>query len=235
MIMRCYRFDLHRNIQRFLDGELTEQKSERLFAHVKFCSDCAMRLNSLIAGRDLLADLPRRAPQRDHWEVIDAALDAQTLQPARETRLLWNLVTPRVAVAVLALLVVALSAVLLLRSEPVREIYATRIIGTVDLDEFHPVSISNMESNTRPHVVAEGYVSEVRVSDEEDGDMKFKLVESMEKSSPFIVCEIIQPITIEMPAVGSRVRVYGVSRYDGGEGRNWYEVHPVLNIEAVPR
>ncbi|MEK6406526.1 MAG: hypothetical protein AABN34_06145 [Acidobacteriota bacterium] len=34
-------------------------------------------------------------------------------------------------------------------------------------------------------------------------------------------------------AVGSRVRVYGVSRYDSQDNHNWYEVHPVLNIELV--
>jgi hypothetical protein len=29
--------------------------------------------------------------------------------------------------------------------------------------------------------------------------------------------------------------VYGVSRYDGQADHNWYEVHPVLNIEVVHR
>ena len=70
-------------------------------------------------------------------------------------------------------------------------------------------------------------------SDEKDGDLKFKLVEDIAQPSPFIVCEIISPIKIDAPVVGSRVRVYGVSRYDAEVGREWYEVHPVLNIEAV--
>ena len=86
-----------------------------------------------------------------------------------------------------------------------------------------------------PHIVAEGYVSDVHVSDEGDGDLAFKLVEKMGESAPFIYCEIINPINIEPPTVGSHVRVYGVSRYDAEAGHNWYEVHPVLNIEAVRR
>lgn len=233
--MRCYRFDLQRSIPRFLDGELNTQKRERLLAHLQTCSDCALRFRQISAGHQYLADLQLRVPERDHWEIIEAALDAQFLPAAKEPKQLWNLVTPQVAVAVLAVIVVALSALLFFRSEPVREIYATKISSSVDLDEFHPVSISNMESNTKPHVVAEGYVSDVHLSEEEDGDLTFKLVESLDQSSPFIVCEIIQPINIKPPAVGSRVRVYGVSRYDAGEGRNWYEVHPVLNIEAVRR
>jgi hypothetical protein len=80
--------------------------------------------------------------------------------------------------------------------------------------------------------MAEGYVSEVRINDE-DGDLSFKLVEDLKSPGPFIVCEIIDPIKLTPPKVGSRVRVYGVSRYDGQDNHNWYEVHPVLNIEEV--
>lgn len=233
--MKCYRFDYQRQIPRFLDGELNAQKSERLLTHVQVCGDCSLRFKQFSAARELLTELPQQTPQRDHWEVIEAALDAEAFPVTSQPRWLWNLATPRFAVAVLALMVVTLSALLLLRSEPVREIYATKIVGSVDYDEFQPVSISGMENNTKPHVVAEGYVSEIIRNEEGDGDLTFKLAERPDQPSPFIVCEIIQPIHIAPPAIGSRVRVYGVSRYDAGEGRNWYEVHPVLNIEAVRR
>jgi len=82
--------------------------------------------------------------------------------------------------------------------------------------------------------MTEGYVSEVRLSDE-DGDLTFKLVDELGRPGPFIICEIIDPIKLAAPSVGSRVRVYGVSRYDGQAGRNWYEVHPVLNSEVLRR
>ena len=102
----------------------------------------------------------------------------------------------------------------------------------MDWREFHPVSIRDIENNTRPHVVAEGYVSEMLI-DDEDGDLRFKLVDSLGEQERFIVCEIIEPIRLAPPTIGSRVRVYGVSRYDGKQDHNWYEVHPVLNIEVV--
>lgn len=102
-----------------------------------------------------------------------------------------------------------------------------------DEKEYHEVSISNISSNTKPHVVAEGYVTEVRI--DKDGDLTFRLVEDLQQREPFIVCEIIEPIRLEAPSVGSRVRVYGVSRYDDQEDHRWHEVHPVLNIETVPR
>jgi hypothetical protein len=104
----------------------------------------------------------------------------------------------------------------------------------IDVDAFHPVEIADMERSTKAHVVAEGYVSELRLNDE-DGDLRFKLVEHPNSHEPFIVCEIIDPIKLEPPPVGSRVRVYGVSRFDKNENHLWYEVHPVLNIEVVRR
>ncbi len=67
------------------------------------------------------------------------------------------------------------------------------------------------------------------------GDLSFKLVDELGRPGPFIICEIIDPIKLAPPSVGSRVRVYGVSRYDGQADHNWYEVHPVLNIEVVRR
>ncbi len=59
------------------------------------------------------------------------------------------------------------------------------------------------------------------------------LVDDLRQSGPFVVCEIIDSIKIQPPMVGSRVRVYGVSRFDNKEDHRWYEVHPVLNIEVV--
>jgi hypothetical protein len=108
------------------------------------------------------------------------------------------------------------------------------VAAALDLGEFQTVNISDIEQNNKPHVVAEGYVSEVRKNDE-DGDLSFKLVDDLGRPGPFIICEIIDPIKLEPPSVGSRVRVYGVSRYDGQADHNWYEVHPVLNIEVVRR
>jgi hypothetical protein len=61
----------------------------------------------------------------------------------------------------------------------------------------------------------------------------FKLVESRGASQPFVVCEIVSPIRIEAPRVGSHVRVYGVARYDAQSDRNWYEVNPIFEIATL--
>jgi len=105
---------------------------------------------------------------------------------------------------------------------------------SIDRNEFHAVSIAGIERNTEPHIVAEGYVAEVRINNEESV-LSFKLVERLEQAKPFIICEIIDRLRLPPPPVGSRVRVYGVSRYDGQLDHQWYEVHPVLNIEVITR
>jgi hypothetical protein len=132
--------------------------------------------------------------------------------------------------------IVALVAALLIAfskgRSPEEESAGSMVAEALDLREFHTVNIGDIEQNMKPHVMAEGYVSEVRVNDE-DGDLSFKLVDDLGQAGPFIVCEIIDPIRLAPPSVGSRVRVYGVSRYDGQADHNWYEVHPVLNIEVV--
>jgi hypothetical protein len=98
--------------------------------------------------------------------------------------------------------------------------------------EFKPVSISHMAQTVEPHVVTEGYVTEANVR-EEDGDRVFKLVENPNRSGPFVICEVIDSLNMPVPPVGSRVRVYGVSRYDGKSDHQWQEVHPVLNIQML--
>jgi hypothetical protein len=77
----------------------------------------------------------------------------------------------------------------------------------------------------------EGYVTEVSI--QQDGDRMFRIVHAPGESRPFVICEIIKPFNLSPPPVGSRVRVFGVSRYDPKENHNWYELHPVLNIEVL--
>jgi hypothetical protein len=148
----------------------------------------------------------------------------------------WRDLVPKPGFALGAIGVVALIAAFLVASErrsaSVESAGGVLIAEALDLSEFHTVSIADIERNHKPHVMAEGYVSEILFNDE-DGDLTFKLVEDLRSPGPFIVCEIIDPIRLAPPKVGSRVRVYGVSRYDGQDNHNWYEVHPVLNIEEV--
>lgn len=248
--MKCWRLDLQRSFSLYLNSELAPDRIKRIEDHLLDCGTCRDQLTHLRTGHRLAAQMPRVAPARDPWDAIEAAIEreavsgSRTRQPA--TRAFWSgirvavwrkrLLSPAFALGVVA---IVMTVLLIVQSHAAnryasseQEIGGLASFEAIDRDEFHAVSISNIERNTKPHVVAEGYVSEVRVNDE-DGDLSFKLVDNLQDNGPFIVCEIIDPIKLAPPAVGSRVRVYGVSRYDAQDNHNWYEVHPVLNIEVM--
>lgn len=237
-MMKCWRVNLRRDLMRYITDGLTPNRARRVEDHLLDCGECRDTVARLRSGQRFAAQLPRIAPQRDVWARLEAAIDqmdapaAQTAGSAANWR--SRLLVPRFALAAIAG-VVLLSVVFITlyhRAAPEPGPTGLKTLEAVDWDEFHPVRISDIESNTKPHVVAEGYVSEVRVNDE-DGDLSFRLVDNLSAQERFIVCEIIDPIRLKPPTVGSRVRVYGVSRYDGEHDHNWYEVHPVLNIEVV--
>lgn len=237
--MKCWRMNLRRDMMRYITDELTPNRVRRVEDHLLDCGHCRDRVARLRGGQRFAAQLPRVIPQHDLWDAIETAIDRQegrTAQPLRpiSSAAGWRslLLNPRFALAAIAgaILLSVIFATFYRHAE--QESASLRSLEAGDWREFHPVSISDIESNTKPHVVAEGYVSEVRF-DDEDGDLRFKLVDNLGEQERFIVCEIIDPIRLTPPTVGSRVRVYGVSRYDGEQDHNWYEVHPVLNIEVV--
>lgn len=237
--MRCLRFDLWKKYTPYADGELDEKSVRRVEEHLLDCNDCRLRLARLRDGQRFARYLPRETPQSDGWGAIAAALDADEnpgpVQPApAKAAFAWRrlLSSPLLASVILVIAFLALGFSLFFyrqKSEASQAFYTDR---PFDAKNFRPVAISDIHNNTKTHVVAEGYVAEVH-RDEEDGDLMFKLVEDVSQPQPFIICEIISPINLAPPAVGSRVKVYGVSRYDADEGRQWHEVHPVLNIETV--
>jgi hypothetical protein len=232
--MSCWRVDLRRSFLLYLNGELEAGAVKRVEDHLLDCSSCRMRVARLRNGHRLAQEMPRFRPERDPWTTIEAAIEAQPAPHDRGGAGWRGLVfKPGFALAVIG--VAALIAAVLVasgRRAPAEERAGPLIAKALDLSGFHTVSIADIEQNHKPHVMAEGYVSEVRV-DDEDGDLRFKLVDDLGRPGPFIICEIIDPIKLAAPSVGSRVRVYGVSRYDGQADHNWYEVHPVLNIEVV--
>lgn len=237
--MRCWRVGLQRKFSLYLNGELETGAVKRIEDHLLDCGSCRTRLAHLRNGHWLAQQLPRFTPGRDRWAAIEAAIEAPHPEASfQRAAPRWRefALKPGFAFAVIGL--VALAAALLLASNKgasqEEESAGSLVAEALDLREFHTVNIADIEQNQKPHVVAEGYVSEVSANDDE-GDLKFKLVDDLGRPGPFIVCEIIDPIRLKMPSVGSRVRVYGVSRYDGQADHNWYEVHPVLNIELVDR
>lgn len=236
--MRCWRNDLRRSFAPYLNGELEPNAVKRIENHLLDCGSCRTQFAHLRNGHRLAQEMPRFTPQRDPWAHIESAIDAP--KPAAVHKPLfagWREVVlkPRFALAVIG--VAALMGAVLFasgRRAAGEERAGTLVAEALDLSEFHTVNIADIQQNRKPHVVAEGYVSEVRINDE-DGDLSFKLVDELGRPGPFIICEIIDPIKLAPPSVGSRVRVYGISRFDSQTDHNWYEVHPVLNIEVVRR
>jgi Putative zinc-finger len=233
--MKCWRIDLRRDFSRYLDKELAPQAVKRVEDHLLDCGECRTRMARMQTGHRLARQMPRLIPERDPWLAIEAAIsreqDSPSQSPLKPPRLkldLRRLVTPKFAGVVSIMAFLVLSAFVFMKPS----LSTNWTEHSIDRGEFHEVNIGDIEHNTEPHVVAEGYVTEVRINDE-DGDLSFKLVESLHQAGPFIVCEIIDPIKLMPPPVGSRVRVYGVSRYDGKMDHGWYEVHPVLGIEVV--
>ena len=240
-MMKCWRTLRRRDLTRYVTDDLTPEHVRRMEEHLLDCGDCRDLVARLRGGQRLASQLPRVTPQRDIWEAIESAIDQQDTRAMRPARTIkgparWRgrLLSPRFALTAMSVAILLCAVFVMLHRHAVTEQEPATLatLAAVDWDEFHPVSISEIERNTKSHVVAEGYVSEVRVNDE-DGDLSFKLVDHLGEQERFIVCEIIDPIRLAPPAVGSRVRVYGVSRFDSERDHNWYEVHPVLNIEVV--
>lgn len=230
--MRCLRFDLRKNFSLYLNGELEASAVKRIEDHLIDCGACRTKLARLRNGHRLAREMPRFAPQRDPWGAIEAAIEARPEQGQQRSGG-WRAQVFKPGVALGFIGVAALIAAVFVTADRRAPAAVTPLIAeALDLSQFHTVSIADIEQNEKPHVMTEGYVSEVRV-DDQDGDLRFKLVDELGRPGPFVVCEIIDPIKLNAPQVGSRVRVYGVSRYDGQADHNWYEVHPVLNIEVV--
>jgi hypothetical protein len=218
-----------------LNDEITPLETKRIEQHLLDCGSCRARLSKMRSGHRFAGQLPRFTPQRDGWRAIENALEADQSRDTSEPlvgAVLGIIARRSFAIAAIAIALVLFGALAALSLKSVSDARESRLYALEAID-FHRVSIANIEHNTEPHVVAEGYVSEVRI-DHDDGDLVFKLVEDVQQAQPFIICEILNPEKLAPPPVGSRVRVYGVSRYDNQQNHNWYEVHPVLNIELVP-
>lgn len=240
--MRCWHVNRRRNFSLYLNGEISPSEVKRIEDHLLDCVPCRARFAQLRSGHRLAQQIPRFIPERDPWSSIEASLDAEmnterarVLEPRAIAGWRGLAIKPGFALAVMGIAALIAAVLVVSVRRPSEQEHAGSLMAdALDLSEFRTVNIADMERNRQPHVVAEGFVSEIRLNDE-DGDLSFKLVDDLGHAGPFIVCEIIDPIHLTPPSVGSRVRVYGVSRYDGQVDHNWYEVHPVLNIEVVRR
>jgi hypothetical protein len=242
--MACRRFFLRRTFVPYLEGGLPADKADRLERHLRECATCRALLRRLQAGHRLAERLERGGPEGpDGPPDLEALLADVEGAPPRRGRFagIWedwlDLVTTRGAVQVLAVIVVALLVLLAVtnrRASPGGTTLAGLRPGVLDVRDFLPLRIGELPTNTRPYIATEGFVRDVHV-DAEEKTLHFKLAESAEAASPYIICEIMRRADIPVPVEGSRVRVYGVARFDAQAGRGWHEVNPVLNIAVLKR
>src|SRR5215469_12877947 len=204
MRLRCLYFK--RQLAMYADGETSRQAATRIEDHLVDCGNCRANLLRLRAGRRFARQAPRRRAASDQWHAIEAMIAADERQPLRAKPARW-LRPARVSVVGWLLGLVSLSLLILTviidrQSRPDSSGLHAALATNLDLSDFHAVSISDIGRSTEPHVVAEGYVSDVRI-DDEDGDLVFKLVDDVRRPQPFVVCEIIGPIKLAPPPVGS--------------------------------
>jgi hypothetical protein len=242
--MSCFRFGLRKKFVPYLEGELPPREAKRVEKHLLDCGRCRAIFGRLRAGHRSAQQLRHLSPDGAHpapeFETMMA--DVGEIVPVRHKWVrawedwFYALTTPRL-VQVLMVLVLALTAVLVVSNR--RYLFGDRNSGldkstALKFSEFHPLSIPELQSNTRPHIAIEGYVRDVHI-DQEEGTLHFTLAEIPQGLGPFVICEIMSPIGMPIPRDGNRVRVYGVARYDAQPGREWYEVNPVLNIAVLKR
>jgi len=239
MVLSC--FYTGRRLLRYMDGTLDAHHVRIVENHLLGCGRCRERLLSLKSGQRLASLLPRQLPHEDSWPAIEAAL--QRRDPHESSKMPAKKKPSRVyrpgfrsAVTLLlgAALMVGLQHVagVVWRATPRQPVPVEQ--EQIDASNFHPVSIDDIRLSDEPHVVAEGYVSDLGV-DSDDGDLTFKLVDRLDRPGPFVICEILDSSRLSPPKIGSRVKVYGVSRYDSKADHGWYELHPVMDIEPASR
>jgi Putative zinc-finger len=218
--MKCLRIDVSRKLLPYLHGVLSAPEAKKIEKHLSRCSSCKAKANRLLEGDTFARLVPAVSSKENGWSKIEAAISREQFPTAR--------VSPKFLRACAVITILSITAFFGWRIGRL----SANTPHNFESDEYRSVAIHEMPSNIEPHVVTEGYISEVRF-DHEDGDLLFKLVEDLQRPSPFVICEIIPPSHLDAPAVGKRVRVYGVSRYDAKEDHQWYEVHPVVAIEPV--
>ena len=243
-MMSCWRFDFRRKFVPYLEGELPPREAKRLEKHLLHCKRCRAMFIRLRAGhqsalllRHLSTDETHRAPR---YEAVMSDIGEVVSRRQRWVRAwenwLYMLTTPRVVQVLMVLVLMQLALLIFLNR---RALFGERqsvmtLPSALDFSAFHHLSIPEHQWNTRPYITTEGYVRDVSV-DEEEGTLHFKLMEFPQGTGPFVVCEILRPLSMPPPSEGSRVRVYGVARYDAQPGRMWHEVNPVLNMAVLKR
>jgi hypothetical protein len=233
---------LRRRFVPYLEGGISSCEAARLEKHLAGCRECGEFFTRLRAGHQAGRQFGRVGPEigqrpPDFEELradIGATLDRRSLPVRTGGNILHPLTTPLTVRALIALalalpVLLVLSNRIMLRRGGERAAMSSKARESRD---FTPLRIKDFSSNTRSHVVTEGFVRDVYF-DREEKTLHIKLVDVQQKAEPFVICEILSPGGMAIPREGSRVRVYGMARYDSQPGRGWHEVNPVMNIDVL--
>jgi hypothetical protein len=241
--MSCWRLGLRKKLLLYVEGTLTLKDAEMVERHLLACRRCREVLLRLRAGRRIAQQIPRVSPgedAQDGFESFVARVAASAERP-RRTFLCWGerldrWATPQVVAVLVAVVLVQLALLVFSNRKTLlgERSFVAREVSTSYLQGFRRISIQNVRLDTQPHIVTEGYVEDVH-TDKREGVVAFRLVENSRSITPFLRCEIMRPLELAPPKNGTYVRVYGVSRYDGQQGHDWYEVNPVVKITPLAR
>jgi hypothetical protein len=204
----------------------------RLEKHLAGCVECSEFLSRLRAGHEAGREFGRigcattRGPHTfgELWTALGPKLGPRARQASAALR---TFVTVALA-----------GAVLLVMSGRIGPWRSDSRPGALpdsgEFRDFTAVRIAEFPSQSRSRIFTEGFVRDVYF-DEQEKTLHIKLVERPQKSEPFVICEIPSPDGMAIPREGSRIRVYGMARFDAQPGRGWHEVNPVLTMAVLKR
>jgi hypothetical protein len=237
----CRRIGLRRRLVPFIEGQLAPRTREKLERHLRRCPECRVEWARLQEGHRLAQRLSAFPPAHESSAPGYEALESRHGKGHRGGGWFWQrwfdvLTMPRVVPVLAAIVVLQLALLLVSNRTALTQGRggAAAKPAALDISRFRTVSIADLSTNTLPHVATEGYVRDVRI-DQEEKTLHFILAQNPEGPGPFVVCEIMGSWGFAVPQAGSRVRVYGVARYDAQAGRNWHELNPVLDIAVLKR
>jgi putative zinc finger protein len=219
--MACYRIDLHRLFPLYLDGAASPSITRRLEKHLLDCSGCRARLVRMREAKKLLGALPPVA-----------AIPFERLNLRPHTRVARLFVVPSIVRHFAADALVATA--LFIGFTLLYTHTASARNRLFDSSSFRALAIRAVASTHDPHVIVQGVVATLPGDDDDEGSHRFRLSDPNDPKA-FVVCEILDGDTsLRVPKSGSRVRVWGVSRYDSSPDHQWSEIHPVLRVEILP-
>ena len=224
--MNCLRYDLWQKMTAYAHGELPAEVVSRMEDHLADCEACRQRLERIQRLDGALTALPVASAAESSWNSIEASILKTSKLPAAARQPHHAL---RFAGAFAAL--IALFLFFIIWNDNVPSLF-DRASEDFSAGQYREVSLRDFPKTAEPHVFTEGYVSEVKM-DREEGDTMFRLVDDLREPNHFVICEIIPPLDMKVPAIGSKIRVYGVSRFDSKTEHQWFELHPVMNIEPA--